>query len=90
MLNERGVSTEGQFSKGLDEISMEQMDVVVTMGCEVDCPLPGDFKGRRVDWEIPDPFTKGPEFFRSVRDLIEERVRVLLEELHSSQPESSS
>src|SRR5690348_4870988 len=42
VLNERGVSTEGQFSKGLDEISMEQMDVVVTMGCEVDCPLPGD------------------------------------------------
>ena len=57
---------------------MAEMDVVVGMGCEVDCPVPAGFKGRVVDWEIPDPFGRGVDYFRNVRDMIERQVLELL------------
>jgi protein-tyrosine-phosphatase len=57
------------------------MDVVVGMGCEVECPVPAGFKGRVVEWDIPDPYSRGIESFRNVRDMIERQVLELLAEL---------
>ena len=57
------------------------MDVVVNMGCEVECPVPEGFKGRVVEWNIPDPFGRGMESFRNVRDMIERQVLELLADL---------
>ena len=54
-------------------------DYLVTMGCEVDCPfLPG---ARVVQWQIPDPSSKGIEEFRRVRDIIKAEVTRLLSDL---------
>ena len=61
-----------------DEI-IRAADVVVTMGCGDACPV---FPGKRyVDWELDDPFGKTVEGIRPIRDEIERRVRVLIEEL---------
>jgi len=49
------------------------------MGCEVSCPVPVGFKGRVIEWNIPDPYGHDLDFFRSVRDLVEQHVRSLLE-----------
>jgi arsenate reductase len=81
VMREKGISLEGQSSKGLDDVAVADMDVVITMGCEVGCPLPAGFKGRSVDWNIPDPFARDIKTFRNVRDMIEKQVRELLADL---------
>jgi arsenate reductase len=83
VMSERGISLDGQRSKGLRDVAMAEMDVVVSMGCEVECPVPAGFKGRVVDWDIPDPFARGTDSFRNVRDMIELQVLELLTELAS-------
>jgi arsenate reductase len=55
------------------------VDVVVTMGCNVECPfLPCK---RREDWGLDDPTGKGDEAFRAVIRTIEENIRKLRGEL---------
>ena len=89
VMAEKGVALEGQTSKGLREIPVAEMDVVVSMGCEVACPVPGGFKGRIIEWEIPDPFSGDLDFYREVRDLIESQVKDLLNSL-GNRPSASS
>ena len=84
-LKESGISLEGHWSKGLDEVPVADMDVVVGMGCEVECPVPVGFKGRLIEWNIPDPYGRSLDFFRSIRDLIERQVKALLEDLDQEQ-----
>ena len=73
-MSEKGLSLDGQCSKGLRDVALAEMDVVVGMGCEVECPVPVGFKGRVVDWEIPDPYgRRHPDSFRNVRDMIERK-----------------
>ena len=81
VMSEKGISLEGQWSKGLRDVAVAEMDVVVGMGCEVECPVPVGFKGRVVDWNIPDPYARGIETFRNVRDMIERQVLALLADL---------
>ena len=95
VLREKGISLNGHQSKGLDKVPVAQMDVVVGMGCEVHCPVPVGFKGRVVEWNIPDPYGKDLGFFQSVRDLIERQVKALLSDLaaqaaHARLPDFSS
>jgi protein-tyrosine-phosphatase len=80
-MSEKGISLAGQWSKGLRDVAVGEMDVVVGMGCEVECPVPAGFKGRVVEWNIPDPYSRGIESFRNVRDMIERQVLGLLAEL---------
>ena len=81
VMREKGIPLDGQWSKSLRDVVVAEMDVVVGMGCEVDCPVPVGFKGRVVDWEIPDPFGRGTESFRNVRDMVERQVLGLLADL---------
>jgi len=81
VLDEKGIALEGHWSKGLEDVPVSDMDVVVEMGYGVKFRLPPDFKGRLVKWNIPDPYSLGREYFRDVRDLIESEVRRLLAEL---------
>ena len=80
-LGEKGITLEGHWSKGLEDVPVSDMDVVVEMGFGVKCKLPADFKGQLIKWQIPDPFSLGLEHFRDVRDLIESEVRSLLANL---------
>jgi protein-tyrosine-phosphatase len=78
VLREKGIGLEGHWSKGLGDVPLAEMDVVVEMGSDVKCPLPEDFKGRLIQWAIPDPYFFGRDGFQEVRDLIEGEVRGLL------------
>lgn len=84
VMAEKGITLEGQWSKGLRNVSVAEMDVVVGMGCEVVCPVPAGFQGRVIEWNIPDPYSRDLAFFRSVRDLIERQVTALLSDLDVS------
>src|SRR5699024_12276152 len=68
-----------QRSKLLGELP--PVDVVITMGCNVQCPmLPCT---RREDWGLPDPTGQDDAAFNAVIDAIERRVRRLREELRN-------
>jgi arsenate reductase len=81
VLREKGITLAGHWSKGLRDVPISEMDVVVEMGFGVKCRLPADFKGQLIRWHIPDPFFLDQGYFRDVRDLIESEVRRLLADL---------
>lgn len=78
MKQEYGVDMEAsQYSKLLSEIP--RVDVVITMGCNVQCPfLPCSF---REDWGLDDPTGKSDEAFLAVIREIERKVLILKEKL---------
>ena len=66
-----------QYSKLLSDIP--EVDVVITMGCNVQCPfLPCS---HREDWGLEDPTGKDDEAFLETIRLIEEKVLDLKERL---------
>ena len=61
----------GQHPKLLSDIPAP--DLVVTMGCDVQCPsLPGE---ERTDWGLDDPTGKSDDEFASVILATEEKIR---------------
>lgn len=64
-------------SKSLQQIPDVEYEYAVTMGCGDACPYVN--AKHREDWSIPDPRDMNEEDFRKVRDLIEEKVKKLLE-----------
>ncbi len=81
VLREKGITLEGHSSKGLQDVPLSEMDVVVEMGYGVTFPVPADFKGRLIQWNVPDPYGLDLDHFRDVRDLIANEVRTLLADL---------
>ncbi|MPM54544.1 Arsenate reductase [bioreactor metagenome] len=59
-----------QYSKKLEEIP--PVDIVVTMGCNVECPfLPCRY---REDWGLDDPSGQSDEVFAATAKLIEQKI----------------
>ncbi len=76
---EVGIDIVDNVPQRWSEDMLEDVDVIVTMGCGDSCPyVPGT---RYIDWELEDPHGKDIEAVRPIRDEIERRVRGLLEEL---------
>ena len=76
---EWGMDISNEKPKKLTDDMARRADVIVTMGCGDACPV---YPGKRyVDWELPDPAGKPVEEVRAIRDEIDARVRVLVEEL---------
>ena len=56
-----------------------KVDIVITMGCNVDCPfLPCEF---REDWGLDDPTGKSDEEFIKTIEIIKEKIMKLKEKL---------
>jgi len=79
VMKEKGIDLSARRPKSLDDLPPIEMDYLVTMGCEETCPAVS--AKRMIEWEIPDPKGKGIDVVRTVRDVIEKKVRALLEEL---------
>jgi len=75
VMEEAGVSMQGHQPKLLSEIPQE-LDVLITMGCNVTCP----FVPNRLmeDWGLDDPSGGPIEGFRETRDIIKEKVLDLI------------
>ena len=78
-MREVGYDLGHHASKSLDDLPALEFDAAVTMGCGDSCPSVRC--KRREAWDIPDPRELLPDEFRAVRDLIEVKVRALLEAL---------
>jgi protein-tyrosine-phosphatase len=82
-MQEKGIDVSQYVPQRWTMDLLESVDVVVTMGCGDECPyIPGK---KYVDWPLNDPAGQGIEMVRSVRDEIEQRVKLLAEELLNNQ-----
>jgi arsenate reductase len=78
-MRELGIDLEGRKPRRLSEDMVEDVDVVVTMGCGDECPyIPGK---RYIDWDLRDPKGLPIEQVREIRDEIARRVEELVGEL---------
>jgi protein-tyrosine-phosphatase len=83
VLKEIGIDISGQSPKSVSQIPAKEVDTVVTLCGEEECPL---FLGnvRRVHWGLPDPVTATWsdtdrfDAFRAVREDLLVRIRDLL------------
>lgn len=78
IMKEIGIDMElNQRPKLLSDIP--QVDIVITMGCNVSCPnLPCT---HREDWGIEDPTGESEEIFRQTRDVIFQKMEHLVNRL---------
>lgn len=76
---ELGIDISNEVPKILTTESVQESDVVITMGCGDACPF---FPGKRYeDWILEDPAGQGIEPVRIIRDEIKRRISELLLEI---------
>jgi len=83
VLGEIGIDISGQSSKSVSEIPAHEVDTVITLCSEEECPL---FLGqaRRLHWSLPDPAAiQGSDeerlaAFRRTRDELRRRIAAFL------------
>ncbi|MDQ1739293.1 MAG: hypothetical protein QOE53_945 [Pseudonocardiales bacterium] len=81
-MREVGIDIIGEQPTMLTAESVQQADVVVTMGCGDACPY---FPGKRYeDWQLVDPAGQPIDVVRKVRDDIRQRIETLVAELLAS------
>ena len=73
------LAASGATPKRLTDAAVEASDVVIAMGCGDECPF---YPGKRyLDWNLDDPAGKAVDAVRLIRDEIDQRVQVLVDEL---------
>ena len=76
---EMGIDISENIPMRFNESLMEEVDIVITMGCGDTCPiLPGK---NYLDWQLDDPADQKIETVREIRDQIEDKVRLLIEKI---------
>lgn len=81
VMEEIGISMDSHYPKLLTNIP-EEVDIIITMGCGVVCPfLPSN---HQEDWGLRDPSGGTIEDFRETRNLIEEKVKDLIERIKNN------
>jgi arsenate reductase len=76
VMAEEGVDLTGQVPRRWTDAVLDEVDVVVTMGCGDACPvLPGK---RYEDWALEDPAGRPADAVRPIRDEIRRRVEELM------------
>jgi len=89
VVEERGASMEGQFSKGLHDHSLHPSDVIVNMS-GVPVTSVHFFHGRVFeDWPIGDPFGEDIVTHRNICDDIEARIKQLAARLRAESAKAS-
>jgi protein-tyrosine-phosphatase len=78
VMKEKGIDLTGKHPKGLNELPPVEMDYLIKMGCEEICPAAPARK--IIEWQIPDPKGKPIDEIRRIRDMLEAKVKTLLEE----------
>ena len=81
VMKEKDIDLSGRLPKGLNDLPPVEMDYLITMGCEETCPaVPAK---KIIEWQIPDPKGKPIDEVRKIRDVLEAKVKLLLEEVDS-------
>ena len=70
-----------QHSKTTDEIP--KLDIVITMGCEVDCPWLES--KHREDWGLDDPSGKEDKYFIETAQTIHKNIETLMNQIENDE-----
>lgn len=82
VMEEAGIDMSEHTPKLLSDIP-EELDLLITMGCNVQCPFVPNKHAE--DWGLDDPSGGPIEDFRVTRDLIKTKVEALIERVKSGQ-----
>ncbi len=81
VMREKHIDISKSSPKGFDGLQIARFDYVVNIGCEDECPV---VPVREVlTWDIPDPKNGSVENYRKIRDIIEKKVKTMIEALHN-------
>lgn len=82
VMEEEGIDMSDHYPKLLSDIP-EELDILITMGCNVVCPfVPNDHSE---DWGLEDPSGGPIEGYRQTRDLIKEKVEDLIKKVENGE-----
>jgi len=82
VMEEDGVDMSSHHPKLLTDIP-EELDIVITMGCNVVCPfVPNRYQE---DWGLDDPSGGPIEDFRQTRDIIKEKMLDLIKRVENNE-----
>ncbi len=78
VMREKGIDLSNRRPKGLNDLPPIEMDYLITMGCKETCPA---VPARKIiEWQIPDPKGKPLDEIQRIRDMLEAKVKMFLEE----------
>lgn len=78
-MREEGIDIAANTPKILTDETVQDSDVVITMGCGDTCKF---YPGKRYeDWELDDPAGQSIDSVRVIRDEIRDRVNALIDSL---------
>jgi protein-tyrosine-phosphatase len=80
VMEELGISMKGHRPKPLTPDMLQDVELVITMGCSAEGVCPASFV-RTDDWNLEDPKDKPIEEIRNIRDEIKRRVAILVKDL---------
>jgi len=78
VMEEVGINMDDQHPKLLKDIP-QKVDYLITMGCDVECPLIPNIE--REEWQLDDPSDKSIEDYRKTRDIIRSKVEELIKRI---------
>jgi arsenate reductase len=79
-MEEIGISMKDHRPKPLTPDILQDVDLVITMGCGAEGVCPASFV-QTDDWNLEDPKDKSIEEVRKIRDEIKRRVAILVKDL---------
>jgi arsenate reductase len=80
VMQEKGIDLSANKPKLITNQMVQEADVIIVMGCSAEGFCPAPLLNKVVDWGIEDPKGKPIEKVREIRDKIERKVRLLLDE----------
>ena len=80
-MKEIGIDIENQTPKNISQQIIDESEQAINMGCIDNESCPALFLKDVDDWQIPDPNGKSIEEVREIRDLIEQKVKELINNL---------
>jgi protein-tyrosine-phosphatase len=81
-MNEIGIdlTANQETPKLLTDAAVQESDLVITMGCGDTCPI---YPGKRYeDWPVQDPAGQRLAVVRTIRNDIDQRIRILIDEFY--------
>ena len=81
VMKEKGIDISGRMPKLLTMKMMSAADLVISMGCGVEESCPASLRKNMIDWGLEDPYGQSLEKYRDIRDLIEKKVKELLNKI---------
>lgn len=82
VMEEAGIDMSGHYPKLLSNIP-EEVDILITMGCNVVCPFVPN--SHIEDWGLTDPSGGLIEDYRETRDIIKEKVEDLIKRVRNNE-----